>query len=132
PRAGRPGSPGPRPGAALRGAARGHASPSPWRSAVQQAGNPARSENSLVDTARIGPRDPGPDAGGDLVGDGAERLAPLLCGGLAFVPWAEQHHLIARCGRLVTEVDHELIHADRTRDRPAAAARADQRQPGRR
>ena len=42
---------------------------------------------------------PGPDAGCDLVGDAAERLAPFLRGGLAVVARAEQHHLIARRGR---------------------------------
>ena len=82
-------------------------------------------------TTRIGSRDPSPDAGRDVIGDGAERLAPLLGGRLAAVPRAEQHHLVAGRGRLVAEVDDELVHADRARDRPAAAARADQRQAGR-
>ena len=67
-----------------------------------------------------------------LVGDGAEGLAPLLGGGLAVVPRAEQHDFLAGRHRLVAEVDDELIHAHRARDGPPAAARGHQRPSGRR
>src|SRR5215472_15300350 len=100
---------------------------SPARSSAARRRPRSRMSPSVAMRSSAG-REPGPDAGRDVIGDGAERLAPLLRGRLAVVPGAEQHHLVADRGRLVAEVDHELVHADRARDRPAAAARADQGQ----
>src|ERR1700761_492883 len=79
-------------------------------------------DSGICPSALIGPRHPAADSGDDLVGDGAQPLAPLLGGGLAVVARPEQHDLVPGLDRLVTEVDHELGHAHGPGDVPAAAA----------
>ncbi len=64
---------------------------------------------------------PAPDPGDNLIGNGAEGLAPVLGRGLAAVAGAEEQRFFTGRHRLVAEVDDELVHADRPGDRPPAA-----------
>src|SRR6185437_1468475 len=80
----------------------------------------------------VRPLHAGADAGDDLIGNGAEGLAPLLGGRFPVASWSEEHDLVPLRYWLVAEVDNQLVHANRARDRPAAAARGHERTPGRR
>src|SRR5579875_1410867 len=74
---------------------------------------------------------PAAERDGDLVGDRPQRVRPLLDGRLAGVTGAEKYHLVAGRGGSVAEVEHELVHAHRARDGPAAPAGEHLRAPGR-
>src|SRR5689334_8245475 len=63
------------------------------------------------------------DTGHNLVGDRAKRLAPFLGGRFPVIPGPEEHDLIPFRHRLVAEVNDQLVHAHRARDRPPPAAR---------
>src|SRR5690606_32994274 len=55
----------------------------------------------------------------DLIVDGADGLCPVVGGRFAVVSRAEQHRHVARGDRVVTTVDHDLVHADPSGDRSA-------------
>src|ERR1700756_3197669 len=69
-----------------------------------------------------------PDPGHDLIGNRAERLAPLLGGRFPVIPRSEEHDLVPLRRWLITEVDDQLVHADCARDRPPATPRENKRQ----
>ena len=58
-------------------------------------------------------------------GDRAEPLGPLLRGHLGVALAPDEHDLVADLDRVVADVDHQLVHRHRARDRSTAPADED-------
>src|SRR5665213_4258737 len=63
-----------------------------------------------------------PDSADDGVRDRAHPIGPLLGGDVLVALASDQHDLVAHLDRLITYIDHELVHRDRSRDRVAVPA----------
>src|SRR5215471_3712693 len=71
------------------------------------------------------------EAGGDLVGDRAYRVGPVLGRRLARIARPEQQYLVPFSSGFRAEVNHEHVHGHRARDEPAPAPGIDLDQAGR-
>ena len=96
----------------------------PVRRADHTGGHTGDDTGALEDVARVHPRyrrGTRPDAGDDLVGDGAEVVGPLQRGDLVVALAPEEHDFVAGFDRRITDVDHELVHRHDPGDRVPAA-----------
>src|SRR5262245_37153017 len=84
-------------------------------------GCPRHARKAALCYSQVASGQPAAEPGGDLVGDRAQRVRPVLRGGLAGVAGAEQQHLVTFDRGLGPEVHDELVHGHRPGDEPPPA-----------
>src|SRR5262252_145023 len=92
---------------------------------------PRHAREAALCYPRVASGEPAAEPGGDLVGNRAQRVRPVLRGGLTGVTGAEQQHLVAFRRGTGPEVHDELVHGHGPGDEPPPAPGVHLHQAGR-